>query len=276
MRIYYANANVVISIDIHKSFAKILLFCVGAPRNLREHFYTRFLPISAECRIFAGEMWITQFFDNGMNETQIQYEYELIDIVFELSYTATEVKENSIVCEDEVLFSAPSTTTDIELDANGIPKGGSQKEIQQRRQIIHNYIQAWRAEHADDPRVFNDNLNEYIKVTQVFLLESVSHAAKRYQSTKAVLQMSQIMSKASIVGITNKKEGNSNQRAFEKMIVMRYQSKELGNVKMTVGVRNRTHEKVEYSITVPPQGEPFISATMKKNTKNAKRKKRSR
>lgn len=202
------------------------------------------------------------------------YEYELIDIAFELTYTPIEEggclslhEGNSPLNDKEV--------TAIKYDAEGIPMGKSQEEIQERRTLIHEYIQKWRALHSDNPRVFNDDLNEYIKVNQVFLLESVSHAAIRYQSTKAVLRMGEIMQKATQVGITNKKEGNSNQKAFEKMIVMRYHSEEFGNVKMTVGVRNRTQEKVQYSITVPSPGEPFIADNMKRKTKNAKRKKRS-
>lgn len=208
-----------------------------------------------------------------MQET---YTYELVDITFETPYTLTEEKGYFFAREEEPTQSEEKTAVTIEYDADGIPTGNSQEEIPERRRIIHEYIQKWRAEHAENPRVFNDNLNEYIKINQVFLLESVSHAAMRYLSTKAVLQMGEIIRNAKKVGTTNKKVGTSNQKSFEKMIVMRYQSEDLGIVKMTVGIRNRTHEKVEYSITVPSQGEPLISDEMKKKTKNTKRKKRSK
>lgn len=207
-----------------------------------------------------------------MQETYI---YELIDITFESPYILIEEEEVFFVREDAPIQSEDKPAVAIEYDAEGIPMGNSQEEIHERRRVIHEYIQKWRAEHAENPRVFNDNLNEYIKINQIFLLESVSHAAMRYLSTKAVLRMGEIIRNAKKVGITNKKEGTSNQKSFEKMIVMRYQSEDLGIVKMTVGVRNRTHEKVEYSITVPSQGEPLISDEMKKKTKNTKRKKRS-
>lgn len=39
------------------------------------------------------------------------------------------------------------------------------------------------------------------------------------------------------------------QKPFEKMIIMRYDCVGIGVVKMTVGVRRRTHEKVQYCIT---------------------------
>lgn len=193
-------------------------------------------------------------------------EYELVGFEFESS-----IGEDfaDTVCEDEV--SSYGSNPHIERDANGIPMGGTYEEVCERRNIIREHIQKWRREHAENPRVFNENLNEHIKVTQVFLLESVSHAAIKYQSTKAVLRMGEIIEKATKVGVTNRKEGNSNQKPFEKMIVMRYQSEELGVVKMTVGVRNRTHEKVEYSITVPSPGEPFIADALKKKQKKKKR-----
>ena len=37
---------------------------------------------------------------------------------------------------------------------------------------------------------------------------------------------------------------NGNQKPFEKMIIMKYDCVGIGVVKMTVGVRRRTHEKV--------------------------------
>ncbi len=106
-----------------------------------------------------------------------------------------------------------------------------------RRKIIFDFIQQWRAEHISNTRIYNINLNEYIKINQVFMLESVAHAAYSYQSTKVVLQMEQVMANAQKVSLTKTKEGNSNQKPFQQMIVMRYKSDELGTVKMTVGIR---------------------------------------
>ena len=44
-------------------------------------------------------------------------------------------------------------------------------------------------------------------------------------------------------------KNNGNQKPFEKMIVMNYDCPGIGKVKMTVGIRRRTHEKVQYCIT---------------------------
>jgi hypothetical protein len=44
-------------------------------------------------------------------------------------------------------------------------------------------------------------------------------------------------------------KANGNQKPFEKMILMQYEIVGIGVVKMTVGVRRRSHEKVQYCIT---------------------------
>ena len=48
---------------------------------------------------------------------------------------------------------------------------------------------------------------------------------------------------------TNSSKNNSNQKGFEKMLVMEYICTGIGKVKMTVGVKRRTHEKIQYCIT---------------------------
>ena len=153
--------------------------------------------------------------------------------------------------------------------------GNSQEEKHIRRNIIHEFIQQWRANHKDTPFVFNENLNENIKINQLFLIESVSHAIGTYKSTKAALRFEEVMSKAQKIGLTKVKEGNSNQKPFQQMLVMRYTSEDLGDVKMTVGIRKVTKEKVQYSITVPNEGTPFIDETMRisEKSKGQKRKK---
>ena len=50
-----------------------------------------------------------------------------------------------------------------------------------------------------------------------------------------------------IVNITAKNNGN--QKPFEKMMLMKYDCVGIGVIKMTVGVKRRTHEKVQYCIT---------------------------
>ena len=208
-----------------------------------------------------------------MLEQEEKYEYELISISFEKSYEQPE--ENVVWRVSEDAPSQNNAHTEIEYDADGIPMGNSQEEKHIRRNIIHEFIQQWRANHKDTPFVFNENLNENIKINQLFLIESVSHAIGTYKSTKAALRFEEVMSKAQKIGLTKVKEGNSNQKPFQQMLVMRYTSEDLGDVKMTIGIRKVTKEKVQYSITVPNEGTPFIDETMRisEKSKGPKRKK---
>ncbi|MCQ2244542.1 MAG: hypothetical protein MJZ32_09840 [Bacteroidaceae bacterium] len=202
---------------------------------------------------------------NGMTTTEDKYEYELVEMLFEYSYIQNEEEYEWLVCEDDPTNEVKEEPS-IVLDAEGIPMGETQEEKILRREIIHQYVQQWRADHEMNPRVYNEDIKEYIKVNQVFLLESVTHSAHRYQSTKAVLHMEEVMAKATKVCVVKVKE-NSNQKPFKEMLMMRYSSEDLGKVKMLVGVRKRTQEKVEYSITVPSEDVPFIDKSQVRKRK---------
>lgn len=83
----------------------------------------------------------------------------------------------------------------------------------------------------------------------VSIIETSEHAAKSYLSTLAVLQLDAILVGAKKVSIKKTKIGNKNQKPFEKMMIMTYELNGIGIVKMTVGIRRRTREKVQYCIT---------------------------
>jgi len=200
-------------------------------------------------------------------------EYELIDICIDLS-NYEEGKETTSYSACDVT-EGEEPALEIKCDADGIPMGDTKQEVEIRRKIIYDYIQQWRANH-EDCRVFNESICAFIRINQVFLLESIFHSVGNYKSTKAVLRMEEVMAKAEFIGESQKKESDSNQKSFEKMIVMIYRSEELGNVKMTVGVKKFTHEKIEYSITVPSSHTPFLDKGMKIKDKSKKRKKRSK
>ena len=97
-------------------------------------------------------------------------------------------------------------------------------------------------------RRYNLNLKDYINIRHVSISETCAHSSRSYLSTLAILQLDAILSNAKRVA-TVRTKGNSNQKMFEKMIVMKYECVGVGTVKMTVGVRRRTHEKVQYCIT---------------------------
>ena len=45
------------------------------------------------------------------------------------------------------------------------------------------------------------------------------------------------------------KPGNKNQKPFEKMMIMEYEVEFVGKIKMSVGIRRRTQDKVQHCIT---------------------------
>ena len=83
----------------------------------------------------------------------------------------------------------------------------------------------------------------------VSIVETSEHAAKSYLSTLAVLQLDAILVGAKKVSIKKTKVGNKNQKPFERMMIMTYELNGIGTVKMTVGIRRRTKEKIQYCIT---------------------------
>lgn len=128
-----------------------------------------------------------------------------------------------------------------------IPTGNSPEDIVVRRKIIANYYREWKIANPSLKR-FNLSLNEYINIRFVSITETCTHASRSYLSTLAVLQLDAILTFASQTYEVPAKN-NGNQKPFDKMIVMRYDSPGIGPVKMTVGVRRGNHEKVQYCIT---------------------------
>lgn len=74
-------------------------------------------------------------------------------------------EEAQMVREDNPVEEKPAEA-EIVYDADGIPMGRSKAEIKMRRQLIYDYIQEWRNNHGENPLVFNENLNDFIKINQ--------------------------------------------------------------------------------------------------------------
>ena len=128
-----------------------------------------------------------------------------------------------------------------------IPQGTSLEDIEIRRSIISNFYREWKSSNPLQ-RKYNLSLKEFINIRFVSITETCTHASKSYLSTLAVLQLDAILVGAKRVA-TIRAKNNANQKPFDKMIIMSYQCPGIGEVKMTVGVRRRTHEKVQYCIT---------------------------
>lgn len=128
-----------------------------------------------------------------------------------------------------------------------IPQGKEPADLDTRRQIISRFYREWK-EKNPTLRKYNFSLKDYINIRFVSITETCTHASRSYLSTLAVLQLDAILTNAKRVS-TMRAKLNGNQKPFEKMILMQYEIVGIGVVKMTVGVRRRSHEKVQYCIT---------------------------
>ena len=129
-----------------------------------------------------------------------------------------------------------------------IPQGNNIDDIKKREEIIRDFYREWKKKNPSQ-RKFNLSLKEYINIRMVSIVETSEHAAKSYLSTLAVLQLDSILTGAKTVSIKKSKVGNANQKPFERIMIMEYELTGIGKIKMTVGVRRRTLEKVQYCIT---------------------------
>ena len=129
-----------------------------------------------------------------------------------------------------------------------IPEGNTLDEIKERERIIREFYHEWK-ERNPLQRKYNLALKEYINIRMVSIVETSEHAAKSYLSTLAVLQLDAVLVGAKKISIKKVKPNNKNQQPFERMMIMEYELVGIGTVKMTVGVRRRTQEKVQYCIT---------------------------
>ena len=135
----------------------------------------------------------------------------------------------------------------MEIRPEDVPVGNSVEDVENRRRIISKFYHNWKLRNPSQQR-FNISFNEYINIRFVSITETCTHASKSYFSTLAVLQLDSILSNAKKVSEVRAKQ-NGNQKPFEHMLIMQYECVGIGTVKMTVGVRRRTHEKVQYCIT---------------------------
>ena len=129
-----------------------------------------------------------------------------------------------------------------------IPEGNTLDEIKERERIIREFYHEWKEKNPLQ-RKYNLALKEYINIRMVSIVETSEHAAKSYLSTLAVLQLDAILVGAKKISIKKVKPNNKNQQPFERMMIMEYELVGIGTVKMTVGIRRRTQEKVQYCIT---------------------------
>ena len=129
-----------------------------------------------------------------------------------------------------------------------IPIGESKDDINIRKQIILNYYHSWKQENPTLRR-YNIWLKDYINIRNISINETSYRAAKSYLSTLAVLQLDAILTTARKTKTALAKPNNDNQKQFNKMILMECTLPGIGVVKLIVGIKRRSLEKVQYCIT---------------------------
>lgn len=141
----------------------------------------------------------------------------------------------------------PYKENEVSFSDEDIPQGDSSADVVARRKIISTFYYQWKKKNPLQRR-YNLSLKEYINIRFVSITETCTYASRTYLSTLAVLQLDAILTGAKKVATVPAKK-NQNQKDFDKMLIMQYHCPGIGIVKMTVGVKRRTHEKVQYCIT---------------------------
>ena len=124
-----------------------------------------------------------------------------------------------------------------------IPQGNSREEVKLRDRIIKDFYAGWIAENPEK-KMWNEDLQDYILVKYLSITETAEKAARQYESTLAVMRLSELLTKSKKVAEVPPKKGTKNQQPFFKMYIM-----QLDNIKMTVGLQKSTGDKVQYCIT---------------------------
>ena len=124
-----------------------------------------------------------------------------------------------------------------------IPTGTSKEDIKIREKIIKDYYANWISDNPEK-KIWNDNLQDYILVKYQSINETYNKAARRFESTLAVFRLSEVLKKAVLKSERRTKPGDKNQRPYSKLLIMFYDG-----IKLTVGVKKTTQEKVQYCLT---------------------------
>lgn len=127
-----------------------------------------------------------------------------------------------------------------------IPKGNSKEDIKKREKIIKNFYAEWISKHPDK-KIWNNSLRDYINVRFISINETASKASLKYESTRLIFSLSNILRFAVKVSERPPKN-NKNQKGFVKIIILQHTTKDDLTAKLTVGVQ-RTGNKIQYCIT---------------------------
>ena len=134
-----------------------------------------------------------------------------------------------------------------------IPQGQTKEDLNIRKKIIKDFYAMWNATNPTK-HVYNIDLQDFINVRFLSIQETSLLAALSYKSTLAVTYLTEILEKATVEKRVNPKPNNQNQKRFSEMIIMEYNKKDFGKIKLTVGVLKSSRQKIQYCITAIENG----------------------
>ena len=102
-----------------------------------------------------------------------------------------------------------------------IPQGSSKEDIKARRVIIKDYYAQWMQSNPDRA-VWNRSLGALIYVKNSSINEALGHAPKSVEATKAQLNLTRILSEATLVEQCPPKYGTKNQKAYSRMFLFKW------------------------------------------------------
>ena len=137
----------------------------------------------------------------------------------------------------------------MELDKNGIAIGDTTEDKKQRKRFIMDFYKKWETANPQK-QIFNKSLKDFVNVKHISVKETTGQASHRYISTLAITFLTEILGNATQEGSPqNTNPQRDNQKGFEKIIIMEYNKRDFGKIKLTVGVKRGTKAKVQYCIT---------------------------
>ena len=107
-----------------------------------------------------------------------------------------------------------------------IPKGSTREDIKARKKII-----------------WNKSLRAYIHVKFQSINETKGHASVSYESTCAVLKLTDVLENAIVSHKKPAKTNDKNQKSFDQMIILYH-----GSIRLLVGHQKSTNEYVQYCV----------------------------
>ena len=198
---------------------------------------------------FARKMGIRKQNVNAIFKTKnietIRRISEVMSVPFEMLIGYTEEPDINV---QYVLDEEPGEQSEEEITPDDIPIGDSVEDKRLRQKLIRAYYRSWGKKTPARKR-YNIFLQDDINIRYISVDETAGQASLNYYSTLAVLQLDSILTNARLVKEVNPNPNKNNQKQFEKMLIMEHELVGLGRVKMLVGVKRSSKQKVQYCIT---------------------------